>query len=83
MIDKDYFRYFTTVEVSLPFLPEWYSRRFYVQITPGEHDGYNVESSKAKIAERPNFAFQVTQPIENCIMKKEAFLGIHPNIAFF
>lgn len=63
MIESDYFRYFTTIEISMPLQPEWYSRHYLFLIKQGDHDGYNVESEKAKIAERPNFAFQVIDPI--------------------
>lgn len=63
MSEDDFFRYFTQVEVSLPLQPEWFSRHYYVQLKPGDYDGYNIESSKAKIAQRPNFAFQVIDPI--------------------
>ena len=63
MIDKDFFRYFTTIEVSKPLPPEWFARRFFCQLVPGPHDGYNVESKNADIPSRPNFAFQVIDPI--------------------
>ncbi|KAK8840122.1 hypothetical protein M9Y10_031060 [Tritrichomonas musculus] len=63
MSDSDFFKYFTEIEVSKPFPPEWYLKRFYYQLTPGDHDGYNPETKNANFLNRPNFAFQVTQPI--------------------
>ena len=64
MSEKDFFRYFSDIEVSKPFPPEWYSKRFYCQMLPGDHDGADPHSPTANLASRPNFAFQVTQPLK-------------------
>lgn len=63
MNDDDFFRYFSEVEVSKPIPKDWHSRQFFVQLTPGDHDGYPVENSRADISNKPNFAFQIIEQI--------------------
>ncbi|KAK8847774.1 hypothetical protein M9Y10_018804 [Tritrichomonas musculus] len=63
MIEKDFLRYFTDVSVAKPIRPKWYARRYSVQLQPGDHDGYDIESKEGKANQLPNFAFKITEPI--------------------
>ena len=63
MIEKDFLRYFTDVSVAKPVRPKWYARRYSVQLQPGDHDGYDIESKEGKANQLPNFAFKITEPI--------------------
>lgn len=63
MNSKDFFRYFTFFMISKPIHPEWFCRRFCVQLTPGKHDGYELTNKRSRIEMKPNFVFQVTTPI--------------------
>ncbi|KAK8848322.1 hypothetical protein M9Y10_019385 [Tritrichomonas musculus] len=69
MIDRDFFNYFTDLEYSKSIPPNWIKRQYTCQLVPGPHDGYYPNCNAAKIWERPNFAFQITdqiKPGQNC-----------------
>ena len=63
MIDKDFFYYFNKIDIARPIPPEFHTRSYCVQLTPGPHDGRLVSSREADVGNRTNFAFQITEPL--------------------
>ncbi len=63
MIEKDFFRYFTTIDISRPIPQDWHSRTFSIEMWPGRGDGYHPESSKVRMGRRPNYALKINQKV--------------------
>ncbi|OHS93248.1 hypothetical protein TRFO_40457 [Tritrichomonas foetus] len=59
MIDKDFFKYFTDLEVSKPVNPRWHCRSFHTQLKPGPHDGRQYTDPGSKMAQRDTYVFRI------------------------
>ncbi|KAK8892272.1 hypothetical protein M9Y10_029497 [Tritrichomonas musculus] len=68
MIDHDFFRYFTEIDVGLPIPSKWHSRHFFYQLNPGSYDDENVSTEEAFNLNLPRYAFQVSEKFNE--MKK-------------
>lgn len=63
MDDKDFLNYFNKIDISRPIPPEYNSKIFFMQMEPGPHDGKPVSSAEANVANRTNYAIEITEPI--------------------
>ena len=63
MIEDDFFYYFTSIDIARPIPDDRHSRIFSVELKPGPHDGHPADTKEANVANRPNFAIQITEPI--------------------
>lgn len=61
MIENDYNRYFTDIEVSRPIPQGWHSKSFTTELWISESDGRIPLD--AKLEELPNFVFQITDDV--------------------
>lgn len=61
MIDSDFFKYFSEIEICKPIPKEWHSRSFFYDLRPGSYDDINIDAMEAFNQNLPRFAFQVNQ----------------------
>lgn len=59
MIDKDFFKYFSSFDVAKPVNPEYHAKSFMTKLIPGNYDGSDVESPNAHLEKHQTFVFKL------------------------
>ena len=59
MVDRDFFRYFSSFDVAKPVNPEYHCKSIVTKLIPGDHDGHSIDSREAQLDKHQTFAFKL------------------------